>query len=293
MYRKEILITGGNAGIGFETAKALAKRGHRLTLLVRNKENGDEAVKLIKEQTNNTFVDCIEADLSSFSSIRSAAEIINNKLHCIDVLIHNAGTFYSNRTVNDAGIERTFMVNHLAIFYLTHLLFPLLSRSSESRIINVNSDSHFQASFDPGNLQLDRGYHGLKAYARSKLANVLFTYEFQRQNPRRNISVFALHPGLVNTGIGEKHTSFFHRLIWKIRSRSGKSPEEGAVTSIFLASENRENITSGVYWDNCKIKKSSKASYDKENAQKLWEASTTLCGIEDYFTVNSDGEAEK
>ncbi len=280
---KEIVITGGNAGIGYETAKKLANLGHRITITVRSEEKGQRAVQSIREEDEYADVSFVVADLSNFESIRSAAIEIQARCPHIDVLIQNAGTFHSVRQENDAGIELTFMVNHVAPFYLTHLLLPELIRSPESRIININSDSHFQASFDADNFNLDRKYHGLRAYGRSKLANVLFIYEFERRNPHRQITIYGVHPGLVNTDIGAKNTGLFHRWLWNLHSRTGKTPAEGADTSIFLATEDRGNLISGAYWDKRQMKRSSKDSYNEEYARILWNKTMEMCGLGSYF----------
>ncbi len=280
---KEIVITGGNTGIGFETARELAGMGHRVAITVRSDEKGQKALNRILKKHPDALMTYVVADLSDFDSMREAAAKIGEACPYLDVLIHNAGFFQSTPHKNEAGIELTFMVNHVAPFYLTHLLLPELAKSMESRVICVNSDSHYQASFDADNLNLDRKFHGLRAYARSKLANVLFTYEFERRNTYEQLSIFAVHPGLVNTDIGAKHTSFIHRLIWNLRSRSGKTPAEGAETSIYLATEDREKLTSGTYWDNREMKRSSKASYNEEDARVLWEKSMEICGLKSYF----------
>lgn len=285
---KQIVVTGGNTGIGYETVRELARMNHRVVFTTRSKDRGEVAIARLRQDYPGAKVDLVEADLADFGSMSAAAAAIYEKMPCIDVVIHNAGTFHSRRLTNAAGIELTFMVNHVAPFYLTHELLPGLKKADSGRIINVNSDSHFMASFDVHNLNLDRRYQGLRAYCRSKLANVYFTYEFERRNPFPQLSVFAVHPGLVNTDIGAKDASFFHRMVWNWRSRGGKTPREGAETSIFLASEDQV-LKSGRYWDNCREKKSSKRSYDQGNAALLWDKTAELCGIDpdQYFGVNN------
>lgn len=281
---KQIVLTGGNAGIGYETAKGLAACGHDIIITVRSTVKGEEAVERIKADCENAKVTFVVVDLSDFASIRNGAHEIGEKMSRIDVLIHNAGTFQSSHHVNDAGIEMTFMVNHIAPFYMTQLLLPLLKASDENRIVNMNSDSHYQASFDSDNLNLDRKYNGIRAYARSKLANLLFTYEFERQNPHNHISIYGVHPGLINTDIGAKDASFIHRLLWNLYSAiRGKTPAEGADTSIYLAVEQREQLTSGTYWDDRMIRKSSRVSYNEQHARILWEKSMAICGLHTYF----------
>lgn len=284
---KQMVITGGNAGIGFETARALVSGGHRVIIVVRDADKGQDAMHRIRAEHPEGNISMVRANLTDFDSIHQAADHILEDTPVIDVLIHNAGTFQGHQIKNGEGIELTFMVNHLAPFYLSHLLLPGLASSEESRLINVNSDSHFLASFDPGNLNLDHRYQGLRAYSRSKLANIYFTYEFERRNPFAQLSTYVLHPGLVNTDIGAKNGKYFERLIWNWRSRSGKTPAEGADTSIYLATEDRDKLTSGLYWDHRRPRKSSKLSYHLENARILWEKSMTLCGLENYFGLGA------
>lgn len=288
MKGKTCIITGSSSGIGFEMAKALAEKGARIIAIGHNPEKLDQAVGEIKEVTGNRDVSGINMDLSSQKQVRKGAEEIREKVPVIDVLINNAGTWFSRLNYSDDNIEMQFAVNHLAYFLLTHDLLPVLVRSEDPRIINVGSDSHFSGKIHFNDINLTNKYHGLRAYAQSKLANVLFTYEFDRRKPVDKISINCVHPGLVKTNIGLKHTISFHGLAWKIRRMSGMSPADGALTSIYLASSEEVKGISGKYWDKCKPKKSSKRSMIKEDAQKLWLLSEKLCDIDDYFKILND-----
>ncbi len=283
MNGKKCIVTGGNAGIGYETALAIAREGADLIVVSRNPEKGKAAVEKIKQETGNQQVEMQQIDMSSQQSIRAGAEAIRKKWDRLDVLVNNAGTWFSKRVLTEDGIETQFAVNHLAYFLFTRQLLPLLRKATEARVINVASDSHFQGKMHFDDLSLEKKYHGLKAYAQSKLGNVLFTYEFDRRKPDENISIYAVQPGLVKTDIGLKHTLSLHGLVWKIRRMGGVSPAEGAATSIFLASSPEAANQSGMYWDKCKPKSSSKRSYNEEDAARLWKISCELCGIEDYF----------
>lgn len=281
------LVTGANAGIGFETAKALAAQDATVLLLCRTEAKALAAREQIVQATGNERVHVFVADLSSQTAIRAAAADILARFDRLDVLVNNAGTWASKFERTEDGIESVFAINHLAYFLLTHLLLPALQRAPQARIVNVASDSHFQIKgLFLDDLNLTNNYHGLRSYAQSKLANVMFTYEFDRRKPDAQLSINAVQPGLVQTDIGLKHTNWLHALAWRIRRRmSGhKSPDEGAATSIYLASSPAAAGQSGKYWDDCRPKPSSAASYDREAAARLWDISCEWCGITDYFS---------
>ena len=288
MTGKNSVVTGGNAGLGYETVRALAEAGANLIIVSRNREKAIEAVDSIRSKAAGSQIDYVLADLSSAKSIRRAADEILGKFDTIDVLVNNAGTWFSNLELTEDGIERQFAVNHLAYFLLTHKLLGAVAASRDGRIICVGSDSHFHGKLHFEDFSLKNNYHGLRAYAQSKLANVMFVYELDRRLKEKgleNISVNCVQPGRVNTDIGLKHTISFHALAWKIRRLGGLSPARGAATSIYLASEGAVKGQSGKYWDKCRPKPSSPGSYHKEDTARLWNASESLCGIRDYFEV--------
>jgi len=287
MKDKNCVVTGGNSGIGYETALSLANLGANVIIVSRSADNAEQAVKSIKAKSQNNNVDFVLADLSSQKSIRDACKYILREFPTVDVLVNNAGTWVSNQEFTEEKIERQFAVNHLAYFLMTHELLPGLTKSSEGRIICVGSDSHFKAKINFDDFSLGKKYHGLRAYAQSKLANVMFTYAFNRKCKEKginNLSIYCVQPGLVKTDIGMKHTISLHGFAWRIRRLGGVTPAEGAKTSIYLASSEDVEGQSGLYWDKCKSKKSSKESYDQEKADRLWDKSKELCGISDYFS---------
>jgi retinol dehydrogenase 12 len=164
----------------------------------------------------------------------------------------------------------------------------LLSKSDDARIVCVGSDSHFHGKINFDDLSLGKKYHGLKAYAQSKLANALFVYELDRQLKAHGLNQIAINcvqPGLVKTDIGLKHTISLHGIAWRIRRMGGVSPAKGAETSVFLATDEQIKGESGKYWDKCKSKPSSKLSYKTDDAKKLWDICNELCGIDDYFST--------
>ena len=283
---KLTVLTGATSGIGYETALQLASRKYHLVLISRSEDKGDKVRSHIRNQIPGARIDLVSADLSLQKHIRKAADEINQLTPKIDVLINNAGTWHSRRNITKEGIEEVFAVNHLSYFLLTHLLYPRLQAADASRIVNVSSDSHFNGKIHFDDLSLENNYHGLRSYAQSKLANVLFTYEMDRRKPHAHIVTNALQPGLVITDIGLKHTKWWHALAWKIRRSTGIPAREGAKTSVYLAtSEEIEGVTAK-YWDNCAAKPSSSGSYDREDARKLWDRSEQMCGITDYFSVS-------
>ncbi|NJB85790.1 NAD(P)-dependent dehydrogenase (short-subunit alcohol dehydrogenase family) [Lewinella marina] len=275
---KTVLITGATGGIGLETARALAARGFHVLLHGRTLEKA----RLAASGITGGRVSPVHADLSSQEEIRDLADRVRVNHPRLDVLINNAGVWNSEQLLTAEGVEQTFAVNHLAYFLLTGLLRDHLQ--PDGRIICVASDSHRQVKgiqFD--DLNLDNNYHGLRSYAQSKLANVLFCYEYDRRK-RDSTTICAVQPGLVQTDIGLKGNTWLHRLAWRVRRRmkGNKSAEEGAATSIFLASV-ADNPPSGLYWDDQFPKRSFSSSYDEEQARRLWELSEKLTGFRYSF----------
>jgi NAD(P)-dependent dehydrogenase (short-subunit alcohol dehydrogenase family) len=287
MKGKVCVITGSGSGIGMETATAFSKMGAKVIIVTRSIEKSIQTIEKIRSVTGNDSIEGYGIDLSSQKSIRDGCREIMRANPVIDVLVNNAGTWFSKLTYTEENIETVFAVNYLAYFLVSHLLLPSLVKSDDPRIINVSSDSHFQAKMHFNDINLTRKYHGLRSYAQSKLADVLFTYEFERRKPSGKLSIYCVQPGLVKTNIGLKNTVSLHGIAWKIRRMAGVQPADGAATSIFLASSEEAKNQSGKYWDKCKPKKSSKASYNKEDARLLWDLSEKLCDIKNYFKADS------
>lgn len=285
MNGKTCVVTGANSGIGFATAKALAEKGARVLLLCRNEEKGKRALEEIHTHTGNDQLELHLVDLASQARIREVGTAIRENYPVVDVLVNNAGTWISERTFTDKGIEKVFAVNHLAYVLLTHMLYPSLREASDARIVNVASDNHYDTQIHFEDLYLSKNYHGLRSYAQSKLGNVMFTMELDRRKPHEHISVNAVQPGLVHTDIGLKDTNWLHALAWKVRRTfwKSKSPEQGAATSIFLASSPEAQGKSGQYWDNCRPKPPAQSAQDPEQTARLWEISLELCEIDDFF----------
>ena len=278
---KTVIITGGNTGIGKETAVDLAGRGARVIIGCRNLEKGKEALKEIQERSGSSSVFLEQIDLASLESVRTFSDKILNSEPRLDILINNAGVMGCPYQKTQDGFEMQFGVNHLGHFLLTLLLLDRLKRSQPSRIINVSSSAHRMGSgkinFD--DIHFEKSYSSWGAYFNSKLANVLFTRELSRRLEGTHVTVNALHPGAVTTEL-QRHSflssALFSPLLWY----TFKTAEQGAQTSIHCAvSEEMEGV-SGKYLKDCAIVEPSKGAQDDEAAKKLWDLSMKLVGLD-------------
>ena len=274
------MITGGNSGIGFATATELARRGANVVLTARNPERGGVAAGRIKNETGQ-IVTPMDLDLASFSSIRMFACDLASTYGRVDVLVNNAGGYVSPRRVTAEGYEWTIGVNHLGPFLLTCLLASD-PETLPSRIVNVTSEMHRSAKHD---LEFDKleptgRYRGTEAYARSKLANILFTRELARRLEGTGSATFAAHPGVVATRIAQDGDSRLASLLWKTGSRWMRTPEEGAATSIYLATESGIERHSGGYFSDERLVEPSVPGLDDDAAARLWELSAADTGCD-------------
>jgi NAD(P)-dependent dehydrogenase (short-subunit alcohol dehydrogenase family) len=279
MRDKIILITGATSGIGKITALELARMGAEIILVSRSEARCASTAQWITRETGNPGVSFEEADLSSLGEIRRLAAAITRRTSTLDVLVNNAGGFFWERELSADGIEMTFALNHLNYFLLTHLMLDLLKRGSPARIINVSSNAHRRAEIQFSDLMGEKSYFHFKAYGQSKLANVLFTYELARRLEGSGVTANALHPGFVDTGFAREGKSVV-RHIMPLIQRFAISPEEGAETSIYLASSPEVGGITGAYFENQKPVQSAPESYNRDTARKLWEISAEMTGIE-------------
>lgn len=269
------IVTGASSGIGKVTALELAKAGAKVVMVCRPGSKAEAAVGEISHKAGKENVELMDADLSSQSSIRGFAEKFKKTHGRLEILVNNAGIFLSDREVTVDGLERTFATNHLAYFLLTNLLLDLLKASAPARIVCVASEAERGGKIDFDDLQSERTYSGMKVYSQSKLANILFTYELARRLKGTNVTANCLHPGLVNTGWGRSSRGIF-KIGMKLVTPFMLSPEEGAKTSIYLASSPEVEGITGKYFIKCKPAESAPASYDADAAKKLWEVSERL-----------------
>ena len=276
MAGKTCILTGANTGIGKATALGLAKMGATVVMVCRSLERGEAAMAEIKRGSGNDSVSLLLADLSSRAAIHRLAADFKAKYPNLHVLINNAGIIPKKRTVAEDGLETQFAVNHVAYFLLTNLLLDQLKASAPSRIINVSSQVHNGASIDFDDLQSERSYSPTRVYGWTKLANVLFTYELAHRLEGTRVTVNCLHPGTVATNILADYMPGGLRFMAKM---IGVSSEEGAQTSLFLATSPEVEGVSGKYFVNQGAVHSSKASYDKTAARRLWQVSAELTGL--------------
>ena len=280
MKDKVCLITGATAGIGKAAAAGLAELGATVVLVGRDPEKTSAIADQIQELTGNQEVSFFVADLSSQQSVRQLAEDFTASFQRLDVLVNNAGSLMLSRQESLDGIEMTFALNHLSYFLLTNLLLDVLKSSSPSRIVNVASDAHQGARLDFDDLQCEKSYGGYKAYGRSKLANLLFTYELARKLEGTGVTANGLHPGLVATSFLATNNGLRGRVYNFFLKRMGRSAEDGARTVIYLASSAEVEGVSGGYFMDEGLVDSSEASYDKDASLRLWEESEALTGLE-------------
>ena len=281
MEGKICLITGGTNGIGKATAQALANMGATVVIVGRNAQKTSQVVEEIRAASSNKNVDSILADLSSQQEVRRLADAIQSKYPHLHVLINNAGGTFTTRQLSMDGIEMTFALNHLAYFLLSNMLLDTMKASAPARIINVSSDAHSGGKIDFDNLQGERSYTSFGPYGNSKLANILFTTELARRLEGTGVTVNALHPGLVNTGFGKNNPGLLMKIMGAVIPLIARSPEKGAMTSIYLAASPEVQGITGKYFVDCKVTQPAPQAVDLMVARKLWDVSAEMVHLAD------------
>ncbi len=273
---KTILITGGTAGLGRETVRVLAGMGARVIFVARNAEKAARTAAEIERETG-AQVAYVLADLAVLAQVRGAAEEVKRRWDRLDVLINNAGAIFWGRRESTDGIEMTLALNHLAYFGLTWELLDGLKASAPARIVNVASSAQYSVKeLNLDDLEMRQNYGAFAAYAQSKLANVLFTYELARRLAGTGITANALHPGFVATQIGTNNYGVLGKIARRLFNLRSISVEEGARTMVYLAVSPEVEGVSGQYFERERPKRSAELSYDENLARRLWEISERM-----------------
>lgn len=278
MAGKTVVITGASSGIGRETARGLAAMGARIVMVVRSRERGEAAIADIKKTAPDAELELVLADLYSLAEARRAGREITGKLARLDVLLNNAGLIHDHRELTIDGFERTFALNHLAAFAISYELRELLARSAPARIVTVSSAGHRFARFSWDDLATMPRWSETISYGTSKLCNIWFAREAARRMAPHKVTSNSLHPGAVGSNFGASG-SWFYKWGTKLAKPFLLTPEQGARTSIYLASSPQVADVSGEYFARCKPATPSRRARDDDSARRLWELSEKLCGV--------------
>jgi NAD(P)-dependent dehydrogenase (short-subunit alcohol dehydrogenase family) len=276
---KTVLITGASSGIGFHAAIELARRGACIAMVGRDPERSETAARDVRARSGSTEVSLFICDFSSLAAVRQLAETFRARYDRLDVLINNAGGVNKLRTTTVDGIETTFAVNHLAGFLLTELLLDLVLASAPARIVTVASVGHRQGTLDFADLQFERGYSIMRAYSRSKLANVLFARELARRLAGTGVTSNSLHPGAVDTRIWSGAPWWAQPLIQVVFRRFFISAEEGGSYIVRLAANPELESTTGEYFEKDKLRVPAPLARDQALARRLWDVSAAMVGV--------------
>ena len=268
---KTAIITGASCGIGHQTAIGLAKKKIDLILVARNLTRL-ESIKNQLEQTYNIKCMIYAYDLSLIESNIKFYNDVIKKYQSIEILVNNVGAIFMERTQTSEGLEKTFALNHMSYFVLSNLF---LKHYKKLRIVNVSSEAHRGIKLNKNDFENKYNYFGWHAYKRSKLSNIYLTYELNKRSVADEITINCLHPGLVNSDFANNN-SFPFKIASNIIKFFGISTVQGALTSIYLASDEAIGDVSGLYFDKCRPRKSSHVSYDEQMSQDLWSYSENI-----------------
>src|SRR5947209_1626770 len=275
LQEKICLVTGSTSGIGKVTARELANRGATVVLVSRSRAKGEATQAAIKQATGNPHVELLVADLSVLQDVRRLATEFQHTHRHLHLLVNNAGGAYPTRTLTSEGLEATLAVNYLAPFLLTELLLDTLKASAPARIVNVSSAQHSTVSLEFDNLQGEKKYANLRNYGQAKLALLLWTYELARRLEGTGVTVNALHPGITASNFAD---GMIGPAAWamKLLKPFLLTTEQGAQTTLFLATSPQVDQVTGKYFVKSQEKPSSSGSYDQTVGSRLWEVTEQL-----------------
>lgn len=276
MTGKVCLVTGANSGIGKATAMGLARIGATVLMVCRSRERGETAQAEIVRESGNRHVDLLIADLSSQGSIRKLARAFKAKYLELHVLINNAGAIPNRRRLTVDGIETQFAVNHLAPFLLTNLLLDVMRATPSARVVTVSSQVHSKSPLDLDDVNSDGEYSASQVYRKTKLANVLFTYELARRLEGAGVTANCLHPGVIATKLMDDYMGRSQEAGFGSGRSSGDTPEQGAEAVLYVATSIDIEGVSGKYFFDGVARESALVSYDENQTEQLWELSAEL-----------------
>ena len=278
---KTVIVTGANSGIGFETAKALAGQGWNVGLVCRNLDRGTKALEAIQGATGSKALKLFIADLSLEQDIFKVTEEIQAWTRLLHVLVNNAGGYFNQKSLTSEGIEYTMALNHLGYFRLTLALWPLLSGTASQvqaddpvRIVNVSSEAHRMGKIVISDLANPAKYKAFPLYGDSKLANIFFTQELAKRITSQGLKMVtnSLHPGFVRTSFGkQENPSLGSRIFGFLNKHFAIPQEQGAQTSIFLATSAEGALHSGMYWSKSALATPRSNTENPVIQQELWK----------------------
>jgi len=283
MTGKHVLVTGATNGIGEVSAHELARMGATVVVVSRSEAKCKRVVDRIRQETGNSNVSYMAADLSDMEAVRELAAAYKAKFDRLDVLLNNAGAVFTERKTSVDGLEMTFALNHINYFLLTYELLPLIEQTAAShpdwgaRIVNVSSEAH-RTGINWDDVQFERNYNTMNAYGQSKCMNVLFTYDLADRLNGTGVTVNAAHPGFVATGFGMNSNWFWRGVMTMVRPFA-RTPEQGAETSIYLASSPAVQGVTGKYFADKAPKQTIQSTYEKSEQARLWALSEDVTGI--------------
>lgn len=275
-----VLITGANSGIGQAAATELARRGWHVFAAARSPERGQAAVSQIQKDSGSIAVELLEMDLTSFATVRRAADELLERTDRLDVLVNNAGLTLNDRQLTGDGHETMMQTNHFSHVLLTSLLLPKLLESDDARVVNVSSRVYERVEAMPlDDLDFEHYWGGIRPYCATKLANILFTNELHRRTHDAGLATFSVHPGVVATSFMRNFPAPMRAGLRVLRPLL-RSPEQGAAPVVELVTDSARRADAGEYFDRHTRTQQQPQASDRQAAERLWDATNEITGAE-------------